>query len=186
MYLIPRFLDDVTSNPRDEQPVHIRAHVAVDALLATHLVTHLLQCDGVRPKCLGCSELGFECTYVNSVSTSNVIVGKDYLSTLENRLQAVEEYIGCQKESQNESHGRRQQQLRFGNDRSQLGLCDTIMPNPSIASLANEELMVDSDSLQDSSDPGNDADGMGAMVFSTEQDCGFFGTNRSYPMPMSN
>jgi len=60
------------------------------------------------------------------------------------------------------------------------------MPNPSIASLANEELMVDSDSLQDSSDPGNDADGMGAMVFSTEQDCGFFGTNRSYPMPMSN
>jgi len=111
-----------------------------------------------------------------------VIVGKDYLSTLENRLQAVEDYIGSQKEN----HGRRQQHLRFDDDRRSIARGGTDVPSPSVASLANEELEVDSDSLQDSSGPGNDADGMGAMVFSTEQDCGFFGTFCSLPLSILN
>jgi hypothetical protein len=34
---------------------------------------------------------------------------------------------------------------------------------------------VNSDELQDSSGHENATDGMGAMVFSVEEDCGFFG-----------
>jgi len=163
--------------PRDVVYGNIHVHVFDDSLL-----TRFWQCDGARPKCLGCTELGFDCTYVNSVSSSNVIVGKDYLSTLENRLQAVEEYIGCLKGS----HGKRQQQLRFDDDPRSVGRSDADVPSPSVASLANEDLEIDSDSLQDSSGLGNDADGMGAMVFSTEVDCGFFGTYRWRPLPMHN
>ncbi|KAK0642796.1 Thiamine repressible genes regulatory protein thi1 [Lasiodiplodia hormozganensis] len=48
------------------------------------------QCDGKRPKCSSCTALGFECSYVQSASSSNVIVGKEYLSDLESRLERVE------------------------------------------------------------------------------------------------
>ncbi|GME37368.1 putative C6 transcription factor protein [Neofusicoccum parvum] len=48
------------------------------------------RCDGKRPKCSGCEALGFECSYVQSSSSSNVIVGKEYLSDLETRLERVE------------------------------------------------------------------------------------------------
>ncbi|KAH7028666.1 fungal-specific transcription factor domain-containing protein [Macrophomina phaseolina] len=48
------------------------------------------RCDGKRPKCSGCETLGFQCSYVQSSSSSNVIVGKEYLSDLEARLERVE------------------------------------------------------------------------------------------------
>jgi len=39
---------------------------------------------------------------------------------------------------------------------------------------------VDSGELQDSSGHENGTDGIGSMVFSVEEDCGFFGKSRQF------
>jgi hypothetical protein len=44
------------------------------------------QCDGGRPICQTCSELGFECKYTQSASSSNAIVGKEYIPLLNSFL----------------------------------------------------------------------------------------------------
>lgn len=53
----------------------------------------VVQCDGGRPLCQTCRELGFACKYTETGSTANVIVGKEYLSELEQRLGMVEKSI---------------------------------------------------------------------------------------------
>ncbi|PVH68847.1 hypothetical protein DL98DRAFT_542088 [Cadophora sp. DSE1049] len=127
-------------------------------------VTWSSKCDGVRPKCSGCAELGFECVYVNPASSSNVIVGKEYLSGLEGRLKAVEQDLKILKSKPN----RPQQHPRFEDE-----LGDG--PGPCPRNLQSEEVEVNSSELQDSLGLENAADGMGAMEFSVEEDCGFFG-----------
>ena len=44
------------------------------------------QCDGGRPTCQTCSELGFDCKYTQSASSSNAIVGKEYIFLLNSIL----------------------------------------------------------------------------------------------------
>ncbi|KAF2755031.1 hypothetical protein EJ05DRAFT_503342 [Pseudovirgaria hyperparasitica] len=51
------------------------------------------RCDGARPKCGLCRDLGFECTYVQAASSTNVIVGKEYFSSLEDRVQHIEDTL---------------------------------------------------------------------------------------------
>src|ERR1700679_2561553 len=57
------------------------------------------QCDGARPRCSLCTDLGFECVYVQSASSANVIVGKEYLSQLEDRVQSIEETLSIFREN---------------------------------------------------------------------------------------
>ncbi|KAF4614341.1 hypothetical protein G7Y89_g15396 [Cudoniella acicularis] len=132
---------------------------------------HTKTCDGLRPKCSGCAELGFECVYVNSASSSNVIVGKEYLSGLENRLRIVEQDIGSLKSSQK----RQPQQTRFDDELNGRAYRDGLEPPSSLGRLRGEEVEVNSEDLQEATGPESGADGMGAMIFSTEEDCGFFG-----------
>lgn len=132
----------------------------------------LQKCDGVRPKCSGCEELGFECVYVNPASSSNVIVGKEYLSSLEDRLKVVEQDVKLLKSKRD----RPQQHPRFNDghgEGSSHGQSEEHRRHTT--NLLSEEVEVNSDEIQDSFDHENSADGMGAMVFSAEEDCGFFG-----------
>ncbi|KAK7947826.1 uncharacterized protein PG986_008712 [Apiospora aurea] len=47
-------------------------------------------CDGQRPSCTSCLTLGFDCIYEPGDSATNVIVRKDYVSDLEQRVASVE------------------------------------------------------------------------------------------------
>lgn len=48
------------------------------------------RCDGQRPSCTSCLSLGFDCIYKPGDSATNVIVRKDYVSDLEQRVASVE------------------------------------------------------------------------------------------------
>ncbi|KAG0130672.1 fungal-specific transcription factor domain-containing protein [Tuber indicum] len=58
--------------------------------------TRKSKCDGVRPKCSMCRDLDFDCVYQQSASSSNTIIGKDYIGRLETRLLAVENLLAAQ------------------------------------------------------------------------------------------
>ncbi|CAZ82167.1 unnamed protein product [Tuber melanosporum] len=70
--------------------------------------TRKSKCDGVRPKCSMCrgklitficlfiGDLDFDCVYQQSASSSNTIIGKDYIGRLETRLLAVENLLAAQ------------------------------------------------------------------------------------------
>ncbi|KAM0741078.1 hypothetical protein ACQRIT_003935 [Beauveria bassiana] len=63
------------------------------ALACTSCRTRKSRCDGRRPTCSTCHQLGFECQYDAPDSTANIIIQKDYVSGLEQRLQHVENLI---------------------------------------------------------------------------------------------
>lgn len=63
------------------------------ALACTSCRTRKSRCDGRRPTCSTCSQLGFECQYDAPDSTTNIIVQKDYVSGLEQRLKKVEHLL---------------------------------------------------------------------------------------------
>lgn len=92
------------------------------------------------------------------------------MAGLEDRLKAVEEDIRGWKTKQK----KRQYHPRFDDEpedepRQRDG------SHMHARNLDSEEVEVNSDGLQDSFGAENAADGMGAMVFSAEEDCGFFG-----------
>ncbi|OAA72016.1 Transcription factor [Akanthomyces lecanii RCEF 1005] len=63
------------------------------ALACTSCRTRKSRCDGRRPTCSTCQQLGFECQYDAPDSTTNIIVQKDYVSGLEQRLKKVEHVL---------------------------------------------------------------------------------------------
>ena len=138
------------------------------------------QCDGIRPKCSGCEELGFECVYVNPASSSNVIIGKEYLSELEARLKTVEQDIRALRSTKVESR-------RHPTSDDELGDGPVEPRDGSLSrttSVRLAEVEVNSSEIHDGFDPENAADGMGAMSFSAEEDCGFFGMRATRVMEL--
>lgn len=127
----------------------------------------LSQCDGTRPRCLTCEELGFDCVYLQSASSSNVIVGKEYLVTLERRLQTVEETLLKERNFKARPtqvplpRGQRQPQSDESYDPS----CERQV----------EGISVNNQDVQGQIGSGNPTDGMGAIVFTGEEDFGYFG-----------
>ncbi|KAK8224476.1 fungal-specific transcription factor domain-containing protein [Phyllosticta capitalensis] len=63
------------------------------ALACSTCRTRKSKCDGARPRCSACVALDFDCSYVQSSSSANVIVGKEYLTSLESRVARVEERL---------------------------------------------------------------------------------------------
>lgn len=57
------------------------------------LIQLYARCDGQRPTCSACQSLEFECHYEPSESSTNVIVRKEYVSDLTNRLAKVERLL---------------------------------------------------------------------------------------------
>lgn len=120
------------------------------------------RCDGKRPSCSLCQDLGFECVYTPPTTAANVIVQKDYLLGLEERVKRIEESLGsvrgdldgltkkvdCKPESERVSN----HDLREGQDETRAAA-----PMP--------DLIGTEDSV----------DGMGAVIFADEEDSGFFG-----------
>ncbi|KFY90238.1 hypothetical protein V498_06095 [Pseudogymnoascus sp. VKM F-4517 (FW-2822)] len=134
--------------------------------------TGTITCDGARPKCSACNELSFDCVYIQSASSSNVIVGKEYLTGLEERLKVVEENILSLQTSQS----RQQQHLRFEE-------VDELAPNDAHGGNTNGELLPLTNNMRPPDGPEtphvitleDETNELGTVIFSVEEDSGFFG-----------
>ncbi|TVY92749.1 hypothetical protein LAWI1_G002079 [Lachnellula willkommii] len=114
----------------------------------------------------------FDCVYIQSGSSSNAIVGKDYLATLETRLAVVEKEIASFKHNNHETpqsvsmpallQNSPQKQIRV--DDAGGGSHDRVQDSIFV--------LEDTGKEPASTDP---SDGMGAVVFVDEKDSGFFG-----------
>lgn len=110
--------------------------------------------------------------YIQSASSSNVIVGKEYLTSLEERLKIAEVNILSLQTSQY----RHQQNLRFED-------VDELAPNDAHGGNTNTELLPPTNNIRpaDGSEAPHvvtledEINELGTVIFSVEEDCGFFG-----------
>lgn len=133
--------------------------------------TRKSRCNGERPKCSLCLNLGFDCQYEPTEASTNVIVKKEYVSDFESRLKNVEEML------------RRHDDLLIGHLASCSGKGDqqaTGSPHsarqahPFNAMTSRESIQLDASELQDIPAEETVTDGM-AMSFVDEFDSVFFG-----------
>lgn len=90
---------------------------------------------------------------------------------MEERLKAVEQDIRLLKANQYKG----QRLARFEEEVENDSFDERGKSRSRTRKLESEEVEVNKDDLQDSFGDESAADGMGAMVFSAEEDCGFFG-----------
>ncbi|KAJ5673980.1 hypothetical protein N7462_009419 [Penicillium macrosclerotiorum] len=131
-----------------------RVAVACDACR-----TRKSRCDGTRPRCSLCRDLGFECVYTPPTTATNVIVQKDYLHGLEDRVKRLEESVLGVRDEISGLTGRV--------DRMQSGKVDG-SPEEEV----HAQRVV---SVPDLIGTEDSVDAMGAMTFAEEEDSGFFG-----------
>ncbi|KAI3012293.1 transcriptional regulator family: Fungal Specific TF [Aspergillus niger] len=118
--------------------------------------TRKSRCDGRRPKCGMCEDLGFECAYTPSTTTTNIIVQKDYLRDLEERVKSLETSMATVK-----------------SDLS--GFASQINGSMPDAPRKENPLSNQSERFSDFAGTEDTIDAMGAVAFADEEDCGFFG-----------
>ncbi|KAH1976469.1 hypothetical protein KXW88_008978 [Aspergillus fumigatus] len=115
--------------------------------------TRKSRCDGIRPQCSMCKDLGFECAYTPPVTATNVIVQKDYLKDLESRVMSLEENLTTVQSNLS-------------------GLAAQITGRSPPSEGPPEPCQEPLADLAESEDP---IDAMGAVTFADEEDCGYFG-----------
>ncbi|RAQ46927.1 C6 transcription factor [Aspergillus flavus] len=115
--------------------------------------TRKSRCDGIRPQCGMCKDLGFECVYTPAVTATNVIVQKDYLQNLESRMKSLEDNLSTM----------RSDMTRLAAHMSSKSPPSDGQPEPC------HQPVVD---LAGPEDP---TDAMGAVTFADEEECGYFG-----------
>ena len=150
----------------DDGPPSKRRRVA---LACNACRTRKSRCNGERPKCSLCRNLGFDCQYEPTDSSTNVIVKKEYVSDFEARLKMVEDLL------------RRHDDLLTGH----LSACSTqpehvsTSPQDDPASNSNEHrdrIQLNASELQDLPAEETVTDGMAmSMSFEDEQGSAFFG-----------
>jgi hypothetical protein len=67
----------------------------VDDVVAAHTLMNAScgRCDGQRPTCSSCQSLDLDCQYEPSDSATNIVVRKDYVSDIEQRVTSVEKLL---------------------------------------------------------------------------------------------
>ncbi|KAF2801274.1 uncharacterized protein BDZ99DRAFT_456469 [Mytilinidion resinicola] len=131
--------------------------------------TRKSRCDGRRPQCSTCDELDFDCIYVASAASSNVIVGKQFFAALEHRLSDIEQRLD------GISNGHDTSPLQPGFSTSQgRQACVADEGGRSISNRRSGLVAVDDVDAHDGANEDS-TDGMGAIVFTDEEDSGFFG-----------
>ncbi|KAJ5813994.1 uncharacterized protein N7503_000744 [Penicillium pulvis] len=114
------------------------------------------RCDGVRPRCSLCVDLGFECMYTPPATATNVIVQKEYLHGLEDRVKRLEE--------------------SFRNVRSDVdGLTVRVDRVPEVRDREVRGEVRSAIQVSDLIGSEDSVDAMGAISFADEEDSGFFG-----------
>lgn len=165
---------DSTEAPESETPAPIskrrRVAVACDACR-----TRKSRCDGTRPRCSLCRDLGFECIYTPPTTATNVIVQKDYLHGLEDRVKRLEGLFSGVRGEIDGLHERiegRVGDLRHVSD-SELGVrsVHVVSEDPQVEK-QRVQVQVHVPDLIGTEDS---VDGMGAVTLADEEDSGFFG-----------
>ncbi|KAG9251910.1 transcriptional regulatory protein GAL4 [Emericellopsis atlantica] len=152
---------DVASGPNK------RRRVALACANCRHRKT---RCDGRRPKCSLCTELGCECLYEQAGVTTSLTVGRSYLERLEKRLKKIESALGQVQDRQASETLSPAKSLingKTGDDQ------DDDVRQSNVGSRESEHLeyggIGELDTAEDS------IDGMGAIKFTDEEDWGYFG-----------
>jgi hypothetical protein len=122
-----------------------RVAVACDACR-----TRKSRCDGARPQCSLCNDLGFECIYTPTTTATNIIVQKSYFNALEDRVKKLEESVITVREDID-------------------GLC------VKAKGVNDGKRGHRSDSVPGLIGTEDEVDAMGAVTFVDEKDSGFFG-----------
>ncbi|KAJ5701552.1 transcriptional regulatory protein GAL4 [Penicillium malachiteum] len=153
------------------------------AVLACHSCRHRKsRCDGGRP-CTQCKELGCECVYQDVGTSYNLTVEKSYLARLEHRIQDIEASIRRLEHNQENhspqtvvngpgingppsviNHGEQEIEAPPPT-KSELPVRAHAPLHQGRAELGEIEIDASENSI----------DGMGAINFTDEEDCGFFG-----------
>ncbi|CAM1508662.1 Fc.00g055100.m01.CDS01 [Cosmosporella sp. VM-42] len=124
------------------------------------------RCDGRRPRCSLCSELGCECVYEQAGTTTNLTVGRTYIDRLEKRLNDIEATLKQVQESRDPVR----RMSSPGNEHR-----DEAAGEGSIASRPSPLLYQINGGLGEIDTAEDSIDGMGAIKFTDEEDWGYFG-----------
>ncbi|KAJ5787283.1 hypothetical protein N7457_002273 [Penicillium paradoxum] len=143
--------------PNERPSKRRRVAIACDACR-----TRKSRCDGKRPSCSLCLDLGFECVYTPPPTAANVIVQKDYLHGLEERVKRIEASLGSVRGDLDGLTKR----VDCGLERP--ALCDH-------DSRAGQDETRVAAPMPDLIGTEDSVDGMGAVIFADEEDSGFFG-----------
>lgn len=167
-------LTDHGDGYKEDEPPSKRRRVA---LACNACRTRKSRCNGERPKCSLCRNLGFDCQYEPAESSTNVIVKKEYVSDFEMRLKSVEDLL------------RRHDDLLTGHLATCAPTADsapTSAPRKASKPMAVEagvkppplrkdsSIKLQAADLQDLPAEELVTDGM-AMAFAAEHDCAYFG-----------
>ncbi|KAJ5610294.1 hypothetical protein N7510_007013, partial [Penicillium lagena] len=120
--------------------------------------TRKSRCDGNRPLCSLCRDLGFECIYTPPTTATNVIVQKDYLHGLEDRVRKLEDSLSTVKDDI-------------------AGLITKVDQGPGQVLQPSEyegSQRVVAGHVPDLTGTEDSVDAMGAVTFANEEDSGFF------------
>ncbi|KAJ5963484.1 uncharacterized protein N7479_003360 [Penicillium vulpinum] len=152
--------DNETPNERPSK--RRRVAIACDACR-----TRKSRCDGKRPSCSLCQDLGFDCVYTPPPTAANVIVQKDYLHGLEDRVKRLEESLGAVRGDLDGLVKRVDSRPEKDRERESVISGQNVGEGQEQTRIAAP--MPDLIGTEDS------VDGMGAVIFADEEDSGFFG-----------
>lgn len=156
--------------PETPAPTSKRRRVAVACDACR---TRKSRCDGTRPRCSLCRDLGFECIYTPPTTATNVIVQKDYLHGLEDRVKRLEGLFSVVRGEIDGLNDRIEGRVGNLRDFSDGGLGVRSVVN------GNAQVEKQSDQVQvhvpDLTGTEDSVDGMGAVTLADEEDSGFFG-----------
>ena len=127
------------------------------------------RCDGQRPKCSSCRSLAFDCQYEPSEAATNIVVRKEYVSDLEQRVATVERQL---QRLNDVVQGHLSPCVNSHNNDQCLPLNTTLPPVPPAAvAQATETRAI---GLEEPRDEDASTNGM-AMTFAEEHTSAFFG-----------
>ena len=126
--------------------------------------TRKTRCDGGRPSCSSCETLGFQCVYAQAAFSNDVVVAKEHLFTLESRLSILEHKFKYFEQGTSRRAPPRSQSLVEPMD-------EAWQDQDATSEIGEEQVAPVVFGLDDPTDA------MGAMVFTEEEDFGFFGSS---------
>ncbi len=153
-------MDQSAETNGSEKPPQKRRRIA---LACSACRTRKSKCDGARPTCSTCQTLDFSCEYEPSISSTNVIVRRDYVSELEGRVKRLEQAF------------QRHDNLLTGHLSSCSRLPASSFQRPQKATPeAIHSIQLDANGLQDPEDDDSRTDGL-ALTFVDEHAPAYFG-----------
>ncbi|KAH8689695.1 fungal-specific transcription factor domain-containing protein [Talaromyces proteolyticus] len=137
--------------------------------------TRKSRCDGSRPKCSMCRDLGTDCVYQQVGSSPNLTVGKDYVAQLEHRIEQIEEFIRPLREGRAEIIAVKPYHVQEDTDSYRRHGSTADSEKSSHAKLSSHVVNPNENEMGEVDNSEGSIDGMAAISFQDEPDSGFFG-----------